>query len=132
MPELMSVAVQKACGEVHTLAALVVLESLKASKGSTSSDQLMAEAGLVLLEVVVVVDLVVRVLAVICWMGRSAMPMDEVLIVDVPQKPIVSVCVALSLVRKWCVSGRKADFSRCVCKGECVDERWSTAGGSSP
>jgi hypothetical protein len=45
----------------------MVLESLEASKGSASSDHLMAEAGLVLLEVVVVVDLVIRVLALICW-----------------------------------------------------------------
>ena len=29
--------------------------------------------------------------------------MDEVLIVGIPQKPIVSVCVVLSLVRKWFV-----------------------------
>ena len=63
----MSVVIQKPYGEGHTLAALVVLESLEASKGSASSDHLMTEAGLVLLEIVVVVDLVVRVLAVICW-----------------------------------------------------------------
>ena len=63
----MSVVIQKPYGEGHTLAALVVLESLEASKGSASGYNLMAKAGLVLLEIVVVVDLVVRVLAVICW-----------------------------------------------------------------
>ena len=68
MPELVLAAIQIPHGEgkVRTLAALVVLESLEASKGSASSDQLMTKAGLVLLEVVVVVDLVVRVLAVVC------------------------------------------------------------------
>jgi hypothetical protein len=49
----------------RTLLTLVVLESLEASEGSTSSDHLMAEASLVLLEVVVVVNLLVVVLAAI-------------------------------------------------------------------
>ena len=114
MPELLSVTVHYITVKLRTLVALVVLESLEASKGSASGDQLMAEAGLVLLEVVVVVDLVVRVLAVIYWVGRSAMSMDEVLIVDVPQKPIVSVCVWLNLVKKWCVVKWKID-SQYVC-----------------
>ena len=43
----------------------MVLECLETSKGSASSDHLMAEAGLVLLEVVVVVDLLVVVLAAV-------------------------------------------------------------------
>jgi hypothetical protein len=48
------------------LVALVVLKGLEASEGSTAGYELMAEAGLVLLEVVVVVDLLVRVLALVC------------------------------------------------------------------
>jgi hypothetical protein len=49
----------------RTLLTLVVLESLEASEGSTSSDRLVGEASLVLLEIVVVVDLLVVVLAAI-------------------------------------------------------------------
>lgn len=48
------------------LVALVVLEGLEASKGGAASDELVAEARLVLLEAVVVVDLLVRVLALVC------------------------------------------------------------------
>jgi hypothetical protein len=51
------------CGAVgRTLCTLVVLESLKAGKSGAACDQLMAEAGLVLVEVVVLVDLLVVVL----------------------------------------------------------------------
>ena len=44
------------------------------------------------------------------------MSMDEVLVVDIPQKPIVSecVCVWLNLVKKWCVVKWKID-SQYVC-----------------
>jgi hypothetical protein len=49
----------------RTLLTLVVLESLEASEGSTSSDCLVGEASLVLLEVIVVVDLLVVVLALV-------------------------------------------------------------------
>lgn len=47
------------------LVTLVVLEGLEASKGSASGYNLMAKAGLVLLEIVVVVDLLVAVLALV-------------------------------------------------------------------
>lgn len=50
----------------QTLLALAILESFEASKGSASGYNLMAQACLVFLEVVVVVDLLVTVLAVIC------------------------------------------------------------------
>jgi hypothetical protein len=48
-----------------TLFALMVFECLEAGKGCTSSNHLMAEAGLVLFEVVVLVDLLVLVFVVI-------------------------------------------------------------------
>lgn len=46
------------------LLALMVLEGLKAGKGSTASNELVAKGRLVLLEVVVLVDLVVGLLGV--------------------------------------------------------------------
>jgi hypothetical protein len=52
-------------GRRLTLCALVVFECLEAGKGSTSGNQFMAEAGLVLFEVVVLVDLLVSVFVVI-------------------------------------------------------------------
>lgn len=50
----------------HTLLALVVLKSLEGGEGSTTGNQLVAEATLVLWLTVVVVDLVVVVLSVTC------------------------------------------------------------------
>jgi hypothetical protein len=50
---------------LYTFFALVVLKCLEAGKSSTSSDHLMAEASLVFLKVVVVVDLLVVVLAAV-------------------------------------------------------------------
>jgi len=51
----------KSVGHGLALLALVVLKRLETSKGSSSSNHLMAQARLVLLKVVVVVDLVVVV-----------------------------------------------------------------------
>jgi hypothetical protein len=51
-----------------TLLALMVLESLEPSEGSSSSDHLMSQARLVLLEVVVLVYLLVVVFGVVCTM----------------------------------------------------------------
>ena len=67
----------------------MVLEGLEASEGSTSSYNLMAEAGLVLLEAVGVVDLLVRGLAVVCRVVSPAG--GDGSIEDAPQKPIVNV-----------------------------------------
>jgi hypothetical protein len=49
----------------HTLLALVILESLEARKGSSSSYKFMPKARLVLLEVVVLVHLLVLVFVVV-------------------------------------------------------------------
>lgn len=76
--------------QLQTLAALMVLEGLETSEGSTSGYNLMAEAGLVLLEVVAVVDLLVVVLAVVYGGSVSIIGLntwEEY----VPQKPIVNV-----------------------------------------
>lgn len=51
--------------ERRTFLALVVFKGLEAGKGSASGYDLVAEAGLVLLEVVIVVDLLVAVLALV-------------------------------------------------------------------
>lgn len=82
-------------GRRRTLRALVILKSLETSKGSTSSNNLVSKAGLVLLEVVVVVDLLVAVLAVVCGSAvsntngkpRSKSGMER----SIPQKPILRV-----------------------------------------
>jgi hypothetical protein len=55
----------------RTLCALVVLECLEASKGSTSGDYLMAKARLVLVELVVVVDTLVVIFVLICVGSKS-------------------------------------------------------------
>jgi hypothetical protein len=73
-------------GDGLALFALVVLEGLEASKGSTAGYELMAEAGLVLLEVVIVVDLLVRVLALICR-TVSAFPSRSVSWTTYPRNP---------------------------------------------
>jgi hypothetical protein len=51
-------------GDRRTLFALSVLKNLEGSKGCATSDSLMTEAGFVLFEIVVVVDLVIGLLAV--------------------------------------------------------------------
>jgi len=71
----------------RTLLALVIFKSLEASKSSASGYKLMAETGLVLLEVVVVVDLLVRVLAVIC--GSVSGGKHEERQQCIPQKPMM-------------------------------------------
>jgi hypothetical protein len=57
------------CGP--TLGALVILERLETSKGGASCDQFMTEAGFVLVEVVVLVDLLVVVFVLVCGGFRS-------------------------------------------------------------
>jgi len=61
--------------DARTLLALVVLESFEASEGSSAGNQFMAEARLVLPEVVVLVHLLVLVFVVICWLLGTARPM---------------------------------------------------------
>lgn len=78
----------------RTLLALVVLKRLEASKGSTPGYKLMAEAGLVFLEVVVVVDLLVRVLTVV-YRSVSNVTGYKRRYEDVPQKPIMEYVVGL-------------------------------------
>jgi hypothetical protein len=73
-------------GDGLALVALVVLEGLEASKRSTAGYELMAEAGLVLLEVVVVVDLLVRVLALVCR-TVSAFPTSTLSWTTYPRNP---------------------------------------------
>ena len=74
-------------GDGLALVALVVLEGLEASKGSTAGYDLMAEAGLVLIEVVVVVDLLVRVLALVCR-TVSALEISRVNWTTYPRNPL--------------------------------------------
>jgi hypothetical protein len=68
----------------------VVLKGLEASEGGTSGYKLMAEASLVLFEVVVVVDLLVAVLAAVCGECQIESVGDRCM-KDIPQKPIVNV-----------------------------------------
>jgi hypothetical protein len=49
----------------------MVLERLEARKGSTSSNQLMAEASLILFELVVVVDLLIVLFVLVCRITGS-------------------------------------------------------------
>jgi hypothetical protein len=78
----------------RTLRALVVLERLEASESGTSGDQFMAEAGLVFVEVVVLVDLLVVVFVLVCVGVRSASGLlgeRSSIGGGVPQKPIAVV-----------------------------------------
>ena len=69
----------------------MVLESLEPSEGSSSSDHLMSQARLVLLEVVVLVYLLVAIFVFVCTMRVRVRISSTTRIGNVPQKPIVKV-----------------------------------------
>jgi hypothetical protein len=87
-----------------TLFALVVFECLEAGEGGTSSNHFMAEARLVLFEVVVLVDLLVSVFVVI-WGSVSCCYIPQFTIrrcwPNVPQKPIVIYYECLSCLKSF-------------------------------
>jgi hypothetical protein len=70
----------------------VVLKGLEAGEGGTSGDELVAEAGLVLIEVVILVDLLVAVLVVVWEIGVSMLSLFRQVEDNIPQKPMVKMC----------------------------------------